>query len=124
MESDDPHATTRQKLSAYLEGDLPAGERAAVDAHLAGCEGCRTELQQLRATLGRLGGLRAKAPGTFLADIQDQIRTRSRGRFFSRRHLLFGRIPFEWVSLAMILAMLVYYIITTHGAPTHVAPSP
>jgi anti-sigma factor RsiW len=124
MESDDVHAPIRQKLSAYLEGDLPAAERVVVDRHLEGCAACRTELAQLRSTLGRLGDLRAKAPGTFLADIQNQIRTRSRGRFFARRHLLFGRIPFEWVSLAMILAMLVYYIITTHSAPTHVAPGP
>lgn len=120
----DVHSQTTQKFSAYLDGELDSAERAAVESHLAGCTACSTQLEQLRSTLGRLGGLRAKAPGTFLADIQSQIRTRSRGRFFGRRHLLFGRIPFEWVSLAMIMAMLVYYIITTHGAPTHVAPGP
>jgi anti-sigma factor RsiW len=118
----DVHSQMTQKFSAYLDGELDPGERAALEAHLSGCVPCSTQLEQLRATLGRLGGLRAKAPGTFLADIQNQIRTRSRGRFFGRRHLLFGRIPFEWVSLAMIMAMLVYYIITTHSAPTHVAP--
>jgi anti-sigma factor RsiW len=120
----DPHAPITQKFSAYLDGDLSSSERAAVEAHVAGCAACRTQLEQLRATLGRLGDLRAKAPGTFLADIQNQIRTRSHGRFFGRRHLLFGRIPFEWVSLAMIMAMLIYYIITTHGTPTQVAPRP
>ena len=118
----DVHSQMTQKLSAYLDGDLDPRERAALEAHLSSCVPCKTQLEQLRATLGRLGGLRAKAPGTFLADVQNQIRTRSRGRFFGRRHLLFGRIPFEWVSLAMIMAMLVYYIITTHSAPTHVAP--
>ena len=124
MATDDVHSQVTERLSAYLEGDLEPGTRAVVDRHLATCPTCTAQLQQLRATLGKLGGLRAKAPGTFLADIQNQIRTRSQGRFFNRRHLLFGRIPFEWVSLAMIMAMLVYYIITTHAAPTHVAPGP
>ena len=120
----DVHAQMVQKFSAYLDGDLSGPERAALEGHLASCAPCKTQLAQLRATLGRLGGLRAKAPGTFLADIQHQIRTRSRGRFFGHRHLLFGRIPFEWVSLAMIMAMLIYYIITMHSAPTQVAPGP
>ncbi|MCC6536021.1 MAG: zf-HC2 domain-containing protein [Bryobacterales bacterium] len=28
------------RLSAYLDGELPAGERAQVDAHLAACPNC------------------------------------------------------------------------------------
>ena len=118
------HARVRAQFSSYVEGDLDAGARKDVDAHLAGCPACKTELVQFRATLGRLGDLRTKAPGSFLADVQNQIRTRSKGRFFSRRHLFLGRVPFEWVSLAMIVAMLVYYIYTTHSVPTHVAPGP
>ena len=49
--------------------------------------------------------------------------TRSRGRFFDGRWLLFGRIPFEWVSLVMILAMLVFYILVLRDAPTSVTPA-
>jgi anti-sigma factor RsiW len=118
------HERIREQLSSYVEGELDDRARAAVDQHVASCAPCRAELAGFRATLGQLGNLRAKAPGSFLADIQDQIRTRSRGRFFNRRHLLFRRIPFEWVSLAMIVAMLAYYIITTHAVPTSVAPAP
>jgi anti-sigma factor RsiW len=121
---DPEHARIREQLSSYVEDDLDAPARAAVDRHVAGCPDCRTELAGFRATLGQLSGLRAKAPGSFLNDIQNQIRTRSRGRFFNRRHLLFGRIPFEWASLVMILAMLAYYVITTHALPTSVAPAP
>lgn len=118
------HTRVRESFSSLLEGELDEPSRARVSEHLAKCNDCRAELERFRATLGRLGDLRAKAPGTFLADVQNQIRTRSRGRFFTRRHLLFGRIPFEWVSLAMIVAMLVYYIITMHSAPSAVTPSP
>jgi hypothetical protein len=59
-----------------------------------------------------------------LPAIQNQIFMRSRGRFFGRRWKLFGRIPFEWVSLVMIVAMLIYYIALLHGAPSGVRSAP
>ncbi len=122
MESETQHPTL--ELSAFLEDELAPVDRARIEAHLGACVACRHELDQLHATLGQLSGLRAKAPGNFLAGIQNQIFTRSRGRFFGRRSLLFGRIPFEWVSLVMIVAMLVYYIVTLQSAPTEVKPGP
>lgn len=120
----DEHARVRGQFSTYLEGELEPEQRKNLDDHLAGCQACATEMARFRATVGRLGRLRSKAPGSFLSDIQDQIRTRSKGRFFSRRQLFLGRVPFEWVSLAMIMAMLIYYIYTTHSVPTHVSPGP
>jgi anti-sigma factor RsiW len=123
-EAEGIHARTQAGFSSYLDGELPDAERKFVDEHLAVCIQCRTELTRLKAAVQQLGGMREKAPRSFLSDIQKQINTRSKGRFFGRRRLLFGRVPFEWVSLAMIVAMLVYYIITQHSAPTHVAPGP
>ena len=70
------------------------------------------------------GKLKESAPSTFLAGIKQQIHRRSRGRFFGRRWLLFGRIPFEWVSLATIVLMLIYFIIYLQGSPTGVRPAP
>lgn len=117
------HERTRARLSAYLDGDLTPAERRSFERDLASCAACTREAEQLRATLGQLGSLKRPLPSAFLPSVQQQINRRSRGRFFARRRwLLFGRIPFEWVSLVMLLAMLVYYIVTTQGAPTHVAP--
>ena len=118
----DTHGRVTDQFSAYLEDDLPPPDRAAVDQHLATCVQCRTNLERFRATIGKLSQLKRKAPGDFLPSIQQQIHTRSRGRFFGKRWLLFGRIPFEWISLLMIVAMLVYYIITMQSAPTSVTP--
>jgi anti-sigma factor RsiW len=118
----DVHARVTEALSQYLEGELPAEERGRIEQHLGTCIQCRTNLERFRRTIGSLAGLKGKAPGTFLPDIQQQIHTRSRGRFFGKRWLLFGRVPFEWVSLAMIVAMLVYYIVTLE--PTGVSPAP
>jgi anti-sigma factor RsiW len=44
-------------ITEYLEGELPPSEVAAVEAHLAICEGCQRYLVQMRATLAALGSV-------------------------------------------------------------------
>lgn len=44
-------------LTEYLEGALPAGEVAAVQAHLQDCDLCQTHLDQLRTTITALGSV-------------------------------------------------------------------
>ncbi len=44
-------------LTDYVEGVLPPEEVAAVDRHLALCEGCRVYLDQLRLTIDALGAV-------------------------------------------------------------------
>lgn len=46
------HNICRDNLSAYLDGELQPGERAQLEAHLAGCPDCRARLGQLRAVSG------------------------------------------------------------------------
>ncbi len=45
------------RLRAALDDQLPAGERAHLDAHLAGCPGCRARAEQLRAAARRVAAL-------------------------------------------------------------------
>ena len=40
-------------VTAYLEGALSSGERKRFDAHLAGCDGCTTYVEQMRAIYRR-----------------------------------------------------------------------
>ena len=70
-----------------------------------------------KRTLGSLGRLKQTAPPSLLSDVKQQIYKRSHGRFFAPRWKLFGRIPFEWISLGTIIAMLVYYLAVLHGSP-------
>ena len=115
------HQQASDLFSDYVDGDLPPGRKGELESHLGTCIQCRTDLESFRRTVGGLRGKGgASAPPSFLRDVQQQIHRRSRGRFFARRWLLFGRIPFEWVSLAMILAMLVYYVMTL--SPSRVIP--
>jgi anti-sigma factor RsiW len=44
-------------LNGYLDGALPADARAAVEAHLAGCDGCTMVLDEFRQTIAMTGML-------------------------------------------------------------------
>jgi len=50
------------QLSAYLDGELDAAERAQVDAHLPTCAECRSTLDALRATIAGLATLPEPVP--------------------------------------------------------------
>ena len=118
------HQQASNTFSDYVDGTVAPREKAELERHLAACIQCRTELTGFRKTLGSLGRLKQPAPPSLLGDIKQQIYKRSRGRFFRPRWKLFGRIPFEWVSLGTIIAMLVYYIALIHGSPSGVRPAP
>jgi anti-sigma factor RsiW len=45
-------------VTAYLEGDLSAGERKRFDAHVFECDGCTTYVAQMKRTIELTGTLR------------------------------------------------------------------
>lgn len=45
------HHYVQERLSAYLDGELSSGDRAAVDRHLSACQHCRWNLRTLRQTI-------------------------------------------------------------------------
>jgi anti-sigma factor RsiW len=45
-------------ITDYLEGALPSDQRARVEAHLAGCDGCSMVLDQFRETIRLTGTVR------------------------------------------------------------------
>jgi anti-sigma factor RsiW len=44
-------------IDGYLDGTMPAGDRARLEAHLETCEGCVNYLDQLRTTIRLTGTL-------------------------------------------------------------------
>lgn len=44
-------------MTDYLEGTLAASERTRFEEHIAGCDGCRAYLEQMRKTVGVVGRL-------------------------------------------------------------------
>ena len=47
-------------MTDYLEGTLSAEDRARFDEHIAGCDGCRGYLEQMRTTRRLTGRLAAE----------------------------------------------------------------
>jgi anti-sigma factor RsiW len=57
----DPELTCAELVELvtdYLEERLPDPERRRFDEHLAGCNGCATYVEQMRATIAVAGRLR------------------------------------------------------------------
>ncbi len=62
----DRHRRLRDQLSAYIDGALDPPAAGRLEAHLRECEGCRTELEQLRSTVAALRELpEAQVPRSF-----------------------------------------------------------
>ncbi len=61
------HARLRRQLSEHLDGTLGARARQRVERHLAGCEECRAELADLRATVALLRSLPVVEEPEYLA---------------------------------------------------------
>jgi hypothetical protein len=60
------HTRIRNDLSVYIDGQLSQNARTAVEKHLAACEACARELEELRATISAVGALpEADAPRSF-----------------------------------------------------------
>lgn len=47
-----------EEVTNYLEGKLSEAEQRWTDEHLAACDACRAYLEQMRATIAALRGLR------------------------------------------------------------------
>lgn len=96
----------RERLSAYLDGELPASERAALDAHLPDCAQCQRELAALRQTRALLGALPAPAlPRDFRLPAQPTIAATSRRRppAWTRPAQAIGTIA-AMIGLAFLIA--------------------
>src|SRR5207249_9736386 len=67
------------KLNEYADGPLAARDRASVEAHLAGCAGCRAAVAELRSLSAAAASLpRSIEPGRDLwVAIESRIRQRA-----------------------------------------------
>ncbi len=65
----------RDELAAYLEGLLDETRRSQIEAHMAECSACQTELQEVRELTARLArdGLAARPPVSLENAVMDRI---------------------------------------------------
>jgi anti-sigma factor RsiW len=60
---DPRHDDVQALLTWYVSGTLPAADRARVEAHCAGCEACRAELEAVRRLKGAVAAAVQTRPG-------------------------------------------------------------
>lgn len=62
------------ELSAYLDGELPADARAAVESHLAGCVECQQAAAELKSIAAAIHDLpRLKAPAGLVSAVHEGV---------------------------------------------------
>ncbi|HUC41901.1 MAG TPA: zf-HC2 domain-containing protein [Gemmatimonadales bacterium] len=107
-------------LHAYLDGELPSAERAALEAHIAQCESCRAQLVEERALLDRANALLGAArPVERPVPSFEQLR-RARQRSPWR-----VRTPVAWAASIVLALGFGYYLASMRAyrvAPEAAAP--
>src|SRR5256885_1018975 len=110
------------RLSEYLDDELPAPERTALDAHLAACDACRTTLEELRRVVTNARALDDRPPA---ADLWPTVATRiglsPRGRARPVVRRLSFTVP-QLVAASVVLALLsgsvAWLMVRRETAPT------
>ncbi|MCG6928032.1 MAG: zf-HC2 domain-containing protein [Acidobacteria bacterium] len=103
-----PHE--RERLSAWLDGELPPAERAEVEGHLAACEECAALLADLGAVDGLARELPAEPPAGYLEGFPARVRARIEGSIRARGATPppRWRIPvWTWAAAAVLVLAVV-----------------
>lgn len=110
------HERHQDDVGAYLLGALEPGEQSAFEGHLAGCPGCRMEVERLRAAADALPrSVEPFAPPPSLKrSLMEAVRQDSAQQAPARRRSLVERLGLDrllagmrpelaWVSAAFVL---------------------
>jgi anti-sigma factor RsiW len=102
----------RQMFSRYHDGDLGDEERRELELFLEGDREAHEEWEAFRSTVEEVSGLHdLHPPNDFTRSIQQTIRRRSRGRFFSQQRPF--SVHFAFVSFVLILLFILVYLLLT-----------
>ena len=99
-------------LHAYLDGELPSSERAAVDAHLADCAQCRAMLAEEQALLERASALlgSARPAERPIPPFEELRRVPKRSRWAVR-------MPYAWAATIVVALGIGYSLRSPQPAP-------
>jgi hypothetical protein len=124
-------AHERERLSAYLDGELAAEERAAVDAHVRTCAECTAALAEMRAVDEAFRQLPAEAPAGYFESLPSRVRTRLDAQGAGRER----RVPaassrrlhlpsWTWAVAAALVLAAVTPLTLKRARPLPIPPSP
>ena len=101
-------------LNEYVDGTLPAGDRPAVEAHLAECAGCRAAATELRRLIAEAHGLpRSIEPGRNLWTTIE-ARIVQRARYNVQRVFWRGALA---AAAVLVIALGLYRLLPPSTAP-------
>jgi hypothetical protein len=115
------HADLKRHLAAYLEGELPIGERALVDAHLDDCSVCAAEVEEMLQTIRLVRRLpEPETPAMISANVMRRIRAgETQLGFFGRVGRVLSSVlepGFVLPASAIAAAALVVAVVQGMGA--------
>ena len=117
---------TAERLQAFVENALDAGNRAIVESHVLGCALCQSEAEEWRSLFALLATLPQHAPSPKFADhimahvaLPDPWYVRAAARVHARVHVFTPKTTRGWafatacISLPMaVFGALVYWILS------------
>ena len=110
----------RERVSAYLDGELGPAERAEVEAHLAVCAACAALLEDLAAVGAEAAGLPAAAPEGYFDRFPSRVVARLRAADARRRPF---RLPVWTWAAAAALVLAAVTPLTLRGRRAPAAPA-
>jgi anti-sigma factor RsiW len=110
-----PHPT--EQLSAYLDGELPAAERATVEAHLLTCATCTRAVAEMRAIDAASRRLPVDVPEGYFEALPGRVR----GRLQPRRAVPPRRALWAVAAAAVLAAVVSPFVLRQQPAPAPLA---
>ncbi len=105
-------------LTAYLDGALAPGERAALEAHLAACASCRAARDRLDGALALLARLPPAAEPSSGFEQRFQARLAAE-RSAPERPGLRDWLSWRWLAPALATAAVAMVLVVTTGRRAH-----
>jgi anti-sigma factor RsiW len=110
-----PCRRIRKKLSAYQDGEIDAGQKEAIEAHLHTCEACRQHYAQLQVTCQMLKRLPDIEAGANLSlEILDRVSQAQASLWQRSMGRLFRRLPVPAAVVALAAAGIWVGVLVGH----------
>lgn len=100
--------TSAERITAYLDAELPPDEAAAFEEQLANDPQARSELEQLRKVMSLVQGLpEVQAPPDFYDKVARRVRRR---QLLTDTNWGLVSLPFQVLSIIVILVVAALYM--------------
>jgi putative zinc finger protein len=114
-----------EKLSAFVDGDLPPAEAAAVRTHSSGCALCTAALADLRALVSHARTLETpEPPPTLWPSIEGELDRRERFSWLSISHWRPFTVGALAGAVAVVLVIVAVPIVRSRDRAAPVSPPP